>query len=402
MAIINREVAIAKFETFLASGISEWLLVFYGLNGLGKTTLLKHLHQHLQPEWAAVWLDFDLKSLRDYPKPILKRLEDALRSHNLSPEAWVAYEREKDKIAAWADRDRLVISQEIVATGGAAISNPTQTMIVHMEEGLARIELEAARAQTQAWLKLAEHLDVPLVIFIDHWDSLIQRGTTDFRAWLAQDLLLVAHQKLPGLRIVVAGDQPLQEPGLDDGTINIELSPLSLKYARQLMQTGGLATANLQEAIFNRTGGNPLLLNLAVTLWQETPSPDLTGLVQGLSVRAASEWLLGRISERLVDPRSQLVLERGVVLVSWTRDVLAAVCEDDELDLSWYKDFIAYPFIQDVPGQPGFKTFIRTVREIQISQLWYNHRQLFYKTHANALKWYTSQISFEALYGLET
>lgn len=394
MSLINREASIAKFRAFLSPESPEWLLCFHGLNGLGKTTLLKHLCT-LELQTAPVWIDFDLKSYRDYHDTVLEALETALRSRDLPPEPWAVYERERDKIAERAARDRIVASQTNLAIAGSTISNVSQSMIVNMEEGLARIELEAARAHARTWLDLAQHLDGIFVILIDHWDSLVQRGSPDFRAWMAQDVLLAAHRRLPNLRVVVASDQPLCEPGLDEGMANIELPLLSREHAEQLMHEGGLDAPHVQAAIFERTGGNPLLLNLAITLWQEDPGLDLTGLVQGLSVRAASEWFLGRISERLADPRSRAVLERGVILVTWTRDVLEAVCERDDLDFSWYRVFAAYPFVQDAPDQPGLKTFIRTVREIQISQLWRDDRRLFHKTHANAYRWYTGQSGFE-------
>ena len=394
MRLINREAAIARFEAFLSPESPEWLLCFHGLNGLGKTTLLKHLRT-LVPQSAPVWLDFDLKSYRDYHDTVLEALETALRSHDLPPEPWTVYERERDRIAEWAARDRIVASQTNLAVAGSTISNVSQSMVVNVEAGLARIELEAARAHARAWLDLAQHLDELLVLLIDHWDSLVQRGSPDFCAWMAQDVLLAVHQRLPNLRVVVASDQPLREPGFDEGVANVELPPLSREHAAQLMRAGGLEDPQIQAAIFERTGGNPLLLNLAITLWQEEPSIDLTGLVQGLSVRAASEWLLGRISERLTDPRSRAVLERGVILVNWTRDVLAAVCERDDLDFSWYRAFTAYPFVQDTPGQPGLKTFIRTVREIQISQLWRDSRAMFRGTHGNAYQWYAGHDDFE-------
>lgn len=393
MSLINREASVARFKAFLSPESPEWLLCFHGLNGLGKTTLLKHLPT-LELPTTPVWIDFDLKSYRDYHDTVLETLETALRSRGLPSDSWTVYERERDKIAKWAGRDRIVASQTNLAVAGSTISNVSQSMIVNMEEGLARIELEAARAYTRAWLGLAQYLEEPLVILIDHWDSLVQRGSTDFRAWMAQDVLLAAHQRLPGLKVVVASDRPLREPGLDEGLVNMELPPLSREHAGQLMLEGELETPQVQAAIFERTGGNPLLLNLAITLWQEDPDLDLTDLVQGLSVRAASEWLLGRIGERLADPRSRAVLERGVILIIWTRDVLEAVCERHDLDLSWYRDFTAYPFVQDAPSQPGLKTFIRSVREIQIGQLWHNHRRLFHKTHANALQWYTDQKGF--------
>jgi hypothetical protein len=389
MQLIDRDVPVAKFKALLSPASSEWLLVFHGINGLGKTSLLKYLSTCREPPLTPAWIDFDLKSHRDYYDTVMDVLDASLEGRGLSPKSWSAYEGERDRVAEQASRDRIVVSQKILAVGGSTISDVSQTMDVHAEEGLARIELQAARECVRVWLDLAQQLDGLFVVLIDHWDALVERGSADFRAWVAQDLLLTAHRRLPGLRVVIASDRPLSEPGLDEGTAHVELLPFSPQDARRMMREGGLNAPHIQSTIIERTGGNPLLLNLALTLWQQDPGLDLSDLVRGLSVRAASEWLLGRISERLTDPRSRDVLERGVILMTWTRDVLAAVCERDDLDSPWYQTFTAYPFVQEAPAQPGLKTFIRTVREIQIGQLWLNHRPLFHQTHANALRWYT-------------
>ena len=78
--------------------------------------------------------------------------------------------------------------------------------------------------------------------------------------------------------------------------------------------------------------------------------------MEGLGIRAASEWLLGRIMERIADTRSRTVLERDVILINWSRDVLAAVCERDDLDLSWYKTFTGVEWLDLGPDEPPAET----------------------------------------------
>jgi hypothetical protein len=130
------------------------------------------------------------------------------------------------------------------------------------------------------------------------------------------------------------------------------------------------------------------LLELAITLWRERPDSPVTELTEDLSVSAASEWLMGRIVTHLRDKRTQLALQRGVILQYWTLEVLKTVCKAPNLDQLWYDRFIRYPFVQMAPIRRGWHTFIRPVREIQLAQLWRQERADFHSAHGKALDWY--------------
>lgn len=392
MTLINREGCITKFEALLERASDKWILVFYGLSGIGKTTLLKHLYTLIDPKIATVWIDFDIKSKRDYYEEILDDMALALRSHHLPQVAWEIYENKRKEIYASLDLSRMNIKQKMVATAGATISNSPQTIIVEMDKALARLEKKAALEHIQALLELIQHLDEQFIIFIDHWDTLVEHGTKDYQEWLIQDVLLEGHQRLANtrvsMRVIVGSDRPLDETDFNKGIINFELVPLSHEQCQQLMIQLGMEDPKIQDDICNRTGGNPLLISLAVTLWREANAIDLTDLEEDLSVRAASQWLLRRIIMRLSDERTRDILTRGVMLQRWKRDTLEAVFGRQDLDFAWYDNFIKYPFVQDVPTYRGWKTFIRIIREIQIDQIWRERRPWFYETHKAALNWF--------------
>jgi hypothetical protein len=387
--LIGRSSCLDQVQALLEPQAKAWLLAFYGLSGIGKTALLNHLHNIHQEEIVIIWLDFDIKAHRDYFDSVLTELENGLRQCDLPSLAWTAYEERRQEIRTQAANRRLMVSQQNLAVGGATIANSPQTMVVHMDEGLARIELEAGRSWTQAFLQLASYLNEPVLLLIDNWDALVQRGSPDLCIWFGQEVLLALHRQVPLFRVVVAGDRPFRESGLDEGVVNIELPALTSAQAGQLMRQQDLTDDMLITAIYERTEGNPLLINLALTLWQENPDLDLTGLVEGWSVHAASEWLLGRILDNLSEPRSQIAIQRGAILRSWTLDILEAICQRDDFDLDWYRQFALYPFVQEVANRPGLYTFVRTVREVQIGQLWRNRRRWFHQTHGRALAWYT-------------
>jgi hypothetical protein len=387
MSFIDRETAVARFQEFLSPSSPEWVLVYHGLNGFGKSTLLKYLLEHQTLGLPTAWIDFDIKTFRDDYDAVVDVLDAALRTCNLPDEAWAAYKRRSETIAQQVSRDRIVVSQTVTATT-ASVSNLSQTVIVDLDEGLARIELKAARERVKAWQDLVTLIHEPLLLFMDHWDTLLERGTLNYRLWITEDVLWATRRRCPQLRVILANEQPLREISLSEGVINFALMPLSAKHAHQLMAESGLSDSDIRDAIYERVGGNPLLLNLAITLWQQSQNYDLADLMQGLSIRAASEWLLRRILERMEDERSRVILERGVILQRWTLETLQQVCARNDLDLYWYENFSRYPFVQDDAMHPDNKTFIRTVREIQIEQLWRNMRLIFREAHASAFRWY--------------
>jgi hypothetical protein len=390
--MIGRQQAIAKLMTLLEPTSPQWLVVVHGLNGIGKTTLLRHLHTHIDRDLGPVWIDLDNKSMRDYPTSILDAIEFALRIRDLPQTAWEVYEDRHDEIYRSLDLSRLSIKQEMILKAGATISNSPQTTVVDMDEALARLERGAWFAHTQALLEVAQHANGVIPVFIDHWDSFVERGNSDIRVWFVQDVLLGGRQLLAQteaqLRVFIGSDRLIDDIDDDDAITNVELGPLSYAESQQLMAEGGLEDPRVHASVFDRTAGNPLLINLALTLWREDPEMDLTELVDDLSVRAASKWLLERIIDRLSDKRSQAVLIRGVIPQSWTLDTLAVVCEREDLDFAWFDKFTSYPFVQDAPVAHGWKSFVRIVREIQIDRIWRERRPWFYQAHRAARDWF--------------
>lgn len=398
MKLLGRDSCIAAFQAVLESAQhgaetsrdTPWLIVFHGLSGLGKSTLLKHLHDScVGPALATVWLDFDIRSNRTDTHPILREMERALRLRKLPATAWDIYNQECVRITQTRDRP-LHFSQTQQAQIASIINSP-QTMVVNMSKERQDAELQAAAQQSEALAELLAHLVDPFVIFIDHWD-LLAEDNPSLCTWMLQDVLFKAHCRQPKVRAAIAGDQPLNSAALATAVVNFPVKPLTTAESRLLLEQAGITNPETQTLILDRTGGNPQLLNLAVSLWATDSMVELTELAQGLADRAASEWFLDRIVKGLRDKRSQAALMQGVVLRNWTRDTLEAVCQPQEKPFEpiWYRDFTAHSFVQDVAHKPGWKTFDRIVREIQTSELWRDNHDLFRETHRKAYEWYNS------------
>jgi hypothetical protein len=390
---IDRQKYLQIFQSLLQPASENWLLILHGLSGVGKSTLLQELSAHHLPRAGHTPINFDETIFCLQPFELIRTLETGLGDCDLPEQAWEKYRTQSRKIDRWIHNQQIKVTQIVQASSGGQISNVNQHAALNVDRQAweRQIVVSAARDQMQALLELCQGYEGSFVIFLDHWDSLVKTAAPDYKEWVVQGVLRKLQKQLGSLRAVIAADRPLEEAALDRGVIQIELQPFAAQDAALLMSTIGLNDPKIQAAVFEWTAGNPLLIQLAVELWKLEPMLDLEDLAEGWSVKAASEWLLQRIIERLPDDRSRKVLERGVILRKWTLNDLAHVFSPEDLDLHWYNEFTTYPFVEHLTRPPGYKAFVRTVREIQIAQLWQNKTDDYHETHSYAYRWYKGQ-----------
>jgi hypothetical protein len=289
------------------------------------------------------------------------------------------------------------IQMLMVASQGGSIRDSIQ--IIEVGKEVAHQYLEAGRELAHAWLDLLEQVEPQPILFLDHWDMLLDLAEKDFATWLVEEVLIRLHRRRRGFRMVIASDRPRDSDRLlaqrvpTEETIGCEVKPLEPRHAQVLMQEQGLTDDTIRTMVLDRVGGNPLLIKLAVDLWREQPDLDLTGLGRELDSRAATRWFLTAICENLGDQRTKNVLERGVVLQHFRLDTLRAVCGLPDLDLAWYTNFVSRSFVQRSVLQPRHEQlyeFQRTVRTVQLSHMWQVDVQGFRALHGKALAWYRS------------
>lgn len=388
MHLADRDDYIEKFKNFCAaSNKTEWLLVYYGLDGMGKTTLLRYLYEHVCDKKSAAFIDFEVQANRNYSDRVLDILAESFRNRLSSPEKWDTYQQELQSNADALEFIRIEIQQKNQADQNSSISNSPQTANVHYHED-ARLATERIRkatlASTDSLLELAQHVAGSFVIFIDHWESVVRSGSAVTETWMLQDLLYGLKQTNADIKVVLANDRPIQIPRYGSGIINLPLSPLTFTSAQAIMKRAGLADEAKQKVIFQGAGGNPLLLEEALMLWKLNPREDLSQLESDSGVRAASKWLLQRIIPGLADERSQIAFERGGILQYWSLDALQAVCQREDFNLLWLGEFMSEPIVQEAIGHAGYMKFNRTIRQTLIEILWVHKRQWFYDGHGKA------------------
>jgi hypothetical protein len=389
--ILDRQAEQEAFENLLQPEGEVWLLLYHGLNGLGKTALLEHLRASLPPGWVPMHLDLYWKTHREDYDGVLRELARPLRVAGIPKRAWNVYQRREREVE---ELKKVHIEMLMLAMQGTAIRDSTQVVDVGSE--LARQYREAGSELAYAWLDLLRHVEATPIVFLDHWDMLLDHAEKGFAAWLVEELLNGMRLRRPSFRAVIASDRPIDADWLlnqrieSEERVTHEVKPLTPEYARTLMEDEGLADASVQAAILDRVDGNPLLIKLAVDLWREQPELDLSGLSRELDSRAATDWLLTRICENLADEWTRKVLQRGVVLQHFTLGTLKAVCELPDMDGDWYERFKSRPFVQRSTHQPSEHEFQRTVRTVQLGYLWQIDKPRFRHLHGKALSWYSS------------
>jgi len=386
--MINRQAEINQFQTFLGSHDDQWLMVFYGLAGLGKTALLQHLFDTLKPGYIAIMIDFDQIAARSDFNTSINELDRALEGSGLSTETLRDYRCRAQKIDEQIE-DRQVEIKLIINAYNSKVSDISQN--VDYAQFMLQFRLEGARKRIINWLKLAKNVEQRWVIFIDHWDALVELGAPEVYRWVIDDFLCLASQALKGFRTVMASGSLLKDSRLEQVAQQVPLTPLGKDDSLNLLIQYEVDDKDVREFIFERTGGNPFLQRLAARLWKERPDLDLRGLDKELPVQAAAAWILNELSSRIKDSRTKTALEQGVVLEWFNRDVLAAVCEAEDFDMSWYSQFTTYPFIESAWKRPGYSQFVRLVRRIRIDALWQQNRKLFWKLHSKAHAWYADR-----------
>jgi hypothetical protein len=152
-----------------------------------------------------------------------------------------------------------------------------------------------------------------------------------------------------------------------------------------MLATEGLTNGNLQEYIIERVA---VILAIDAGRGPVARTTDMDCPVARALRTCVLDWLLGRIRLSMSDERSLAALSQGVVLKAWKLDMLKAICNRGDMTAEWYRGFISRSIVQDVWNRSGYKQFVRSVREIQLRQLWFQDAQQFHQLHGRALHWF--------------
>jgi tetratricopeptide (TPR) repeat protein len=306
----DREDFIAAFDKALAEAVTAEprALVYYGVGGIGKTSLRKELNRQLavRPGHVSAMLDFDIASFRE-PETALFVLRKALRDRYKVqfPSFDIAYAVYWQKVRPQVPLTRgnfpLLESGTVLSDLLDVLGNLT---VVGLIPRLAGIALKGSQPIRDWWTKrgskelrdlpgmepvqIAERLPMfwaadlkdylaarqsRAVLFLDTYEALSEGERTEARVLRRDDWVRELVSQLPEVLWVVCGRERLRwEESDPDWTKCLSqhlVGGLAEADARQFLQSCGITEPAIQQVIVEGSQGLPYYLDLAVDTWVE-------------------------------------------------------------------------------------------------------------------------------------
>ena len=270
----DREDQIAAFDALWESA-TPWILVFCGVSGNGKSTLIEWLIEfRCRPAgMRTVKIDCSHSGGLDLPG-VLNRLAELL-----SPGAGRAFRRlsrdaqrqsqHSAEMLARAQATRPIQVDMTAPSGGRIVDS-------HIHVHGSAIDQEALRQAYHAQLISAyrDHLDAlrpgRTVLFFDAFEH-AQDNTSGREMGLFWALLEDLHRANPALRVIIGGQEDLALPSARAWRRPESLDPFSEADSDALLRSwsDGQMTPELRRAIFELAQGHPLLTEMAAQLWRD-------------------------------------------------------------------------------------------------------------------------------------
>ena len=328
-------------------------LLIHGPGGIGKSTVLAQFvseHAQYQDElkFPLCFLDFERATLspRD-PFSILREMFRQLR-YQLSgsdPSIQQLESALNEERARRRSESRSV--QKSIASESA--TTLIRAEVGRFERAYPLMEPLARLAHAVAVERMADSPaspELPFLVIMDSFEEAQQRSVSSVRQlW---DLFLELQRHYPKLRTVVSGRAPVEITWeVEARADTLPIKPLGVRDREQLMVRRGLPT-DVARVLSHRLSGNPLTLQLAVTLYEKRKAKDpqarwLKEIDTGGWWRLftnADELIQGQLYDRILTHVASDSVRRiahpGLVLRRITADIIKAVlagpCKLGELD----------------------------------------------------------------------
>ncbi len=417
---IGREDILAQFDQILQSAQPGQfhLLAIKGNSGTGKTFLIEYLSHQLCPSFnlQVGQLSFTPSSL-DF-RSLLKALEDAFKTC-VSPESLKRYRTKRDEYNRHFDsyRASITIHQSVDAMEFSSVTN--SALNTNINVNLYEREKQLRAEWSRAFIELAEESKHSLCLFIDNYIPSFAPDS-ELDQWLWEDVLpkLIKADPYPLIVTVCGWEWPRIDSIDPHNIIRVELKDFNfaqvtsyLEKRQVINNTLSSADSELIAAFYELTRGHPLILDLAVTYFNELPLEEHTAQsLQArrpyLDERAQIEFLEERLLKRLPEPH-RTSLERGPILRFIDQAALSfllyahidgTTIKSSRLDDRTYFRFLQYPFINrqytlengPLVDQPTFHELVRHVRLDTLKRL---HPQTKEQLHYLMVYYYYNEIA---------
>jgi AAA+ ATPase superfamily predicted ATPase len=207
MTLIDRERELALFQEFQGSVSKPWLLAIYGLNGLGKTSLLTRFSDLVNTEYQVAFVDFSQKNLCEDHQSVIEILAGCLAP--VFPARKLT--QFQARLREIGEGQKVIAQNTIIARYNSIINTPKQNINVYLNQENGRQQLEDGRDMARAWCQLLASAKKKPLLILDHWEMLAEHGSMDFCSWMIEDILIKSHAQNSNLKVVLASDHsPLQ------------------------------------------------------------------------------------------------------------------------------------------------------------------------------------------------
>lgn len=284
-----------------------YVVTYYGVGGIGKTTLLKKLQEELKEKVKKPYfLSYDFENSQD-PKSVLRMMKTKLEqtyqfSFPLFDLALYSYSNkigesvEKKEVQSLIEQSRTLsfimdsVSDFPVLGMAAKLLKLADSGIAVLRNITGKYKKELKQIEEDSAENIYHDLPYyfsmdlkeniagckePLVIFLDTYEKLVNEmegvgfvKTKDL--WLRDENGPILN--VPGILWVIAGREKIKwgefDPDWEDTLDQHILGDLSFPDANQFLQEAGIIDASLRQQIYDLTHGTPLYLDICISTYE--------------------------------------------------------------------------------------------------------------------------------------
>ncbi|MEO6890031.1 MAG: tetratricopeptide repeat protein, partial [Ktedonobacteraceae bacterium] len=385
----------------LLTGDDFWVLLFTGMGGIGKTTLLEHLAQVTPPGTRVAWLNLASETLRSDPLKILDALASQL-AHACSPEVFVHFQQELQM--ARRELAALQLPQAQIQMIRSKEHNDLRDISFSMAGADAAFLQEKRRhlyelVTAVLYDLLATLSSSRLVIMLDTCERLLDAENSVLANWLLNDLLAELHERLQwratSCSLVLASRFSLPFERVNQQDIrSAPLRVLAEIDCDDYFSRCGMADTALRKRIYQLTRGHALCISLIATIWREQSARPLTVADVPLLQGAFNESVLLKfvyeriLDKRLLSPYRELT-RYGVLLRRFHLPLLRVVFPEllpDAQATEIFNHLRNYPHIE--PRDSSTYVFHDLLREILAPEIRVQEPEKWQLYHQRAMAYY--------------
>ncbi|MFE2551645.1 hypothetical protein ACFXGI_24290 [Streptomyces sp. NPDC059355] len=373
----DREEPLAAFDRLMSATASPArTLVYWGVSGQGKSSLLRHIRESPTGSRRCELIDLDqLLAVdpqsgelgRDLATVLVDSIARVLANWSAHPLlARRRYARFRSRVRAASAATPTYVNTHVQASDSSSVSGTS----VHVDARQARGSVDRD-VLTDELCRLARGLRRRrCVLMLDTSERL--RLLTDATAgssehgdrqggvgqWFASALLPRLLDEARGLRVVLAGREPVEYLPAHIVAERVELVEWTLEHTSQYLDSCGLDAQRLSRPVHTVCRGVPVWTALVAELARHGRDADEAvtpqWLAEAAAGRAAHEWLPNQFMRRL--PREQRrVVMAAATLRSVTKEAVGILLEETQLSPEWYETLCGYSFmrlVQEPRGRP--------------------------------------------------